>query len=86
MTAEPYLMQPIETIAVSLFDGATCQKDLDARLGDFIVQCAENGVTATPGKLYWVDEDPHVLLTGWRFEFSDEWQRTCLPPGWTIGS
>lgn len=63
-------MNDLNQIAEQIFTGATCQADIDARVGDFIACCAAGGVVASPGVAIFEPTTPvPVLLCGWHFLF-----------------
>jgi hypothetical protein len=72
--------EAISDIAGRIFDGARCQRDLDARIGDFIAALHVQGwQTPTIGKVTWHDTPytgggiaigsgpQHVVISGWGF-------------------
>jgi hypothetical protein len=58
---------PIARAIARILTGATCQRDLDARIGDFVAACADEKITATPGRFVWNGEGPPIL-DGWIFD------------------
>jgi len=72
--------EAISDIAARIFDGARCQRDLDARVGDLIAALHDQGwQTPTIGDVTWHDPPytgggialgpppHHVVISGWSF-------------------
>lgn len=72
--------ESISDIALRIFAGASCQRDLNARIGDFIVALHEQGwKTPTIGRVTWWDVPytgggialgpgpQHIVISDWAF-------------------
>lgn len=72
-------MQAITDIADRIFLGAKCQRDLDARKGDFIAECIASGIKIRAVGAVWRCDPPvfwfgglqNVAMSGWWFESPD---------------
>lgn len=73
----------ISSIAIDIFGTAKCQRDLNARLGDFIAALHAAGIqTPRIGQVAWRDRSyvdinlgpdlNNVVITGWHFAFQQE--------------
>ncbi len=69
-------MEDILSVAYSIFDGAKCQRDCNARIGEFVFELWRIGIKATPGKavfrgLFLDSSKPDILITERIFDMNE---------------
>lgn len=59
----------IRDIISKILDGATCQQDVNARIGDIVSALAKIKVKALPGKIIFSGTGKHLILD-WTFIYA----------------